>query len=525
MGSMHLAPVTPRALPGYRRHVAVLTAALALLSLTWATTMPYFSGPDEIAHYNSTARLARGGGWPLPYEAPILGSSFNASDESGRVDSRTGHRQAPTTIGDRAFFIDPGDRVDARQDQMVQHPPGAYVVPAALVKLAGVARLRWDVAMVLMRLVSGIVFSSCLPFTIGSVTRLTGDQKIGILGGTAIVGIPFFTTMGGYVSNDPLLITATTAAAYGAVRLVTDPNHPGWMPIATGAALGIALLSKGYALLATPAIVALVLLAVRRRPPEDRGPLIRNSLIGATAAIALGGWWWIRNLVVLGRLQPSRLERFGRNDPTHDDYHLLEFLRGAANRLQATFWGRGARQGLAYPGILTWAATILLIAIVVIALVRGRHRLETLLLLAIPILLGTTITINAHRIYRVVHITSGGIRGVQGRYLFAGIVAFAVCSGWAMVVGRRVLGPERSRRLSPILVVLPWIISLAGLHRTVDLLADPQERASPDHDLHSALGAPVGWILATACLTLVVITAVTIHRNGPGAPAESPIAS
>lgn len=509
----------------YRRHLIRLTSAFFLLCLTWAISLPYFDGPDEIHHHNSVVRVARGLGWPRPYEAKMLGSTHHTRTEAQPPEPEAGSPVSRPPATRRARLVDPGPHEDHTRDHMVQHPPGFYLLAAAPLKLVGVGSIRWDTAALLMRIVSALTLTAALPFIVGTVSRLTGHRLAGLLGGTSLVGIPFFSNMGGYVTNDNLLIATGAAALYGATRIAVEPDAPRWLPAATGAALGLALFTKGYALLLIPAIVILSVLAIVRRPSGERSSLIGRLGIGAMLTVALGGWWWIRNLVVLGRLQPSQLARVHVGKPVHPDYSLTSFLRGSADRIQATFWGRGARASIAYPSSLTWIATIGLVIVILAGVYLARRRLETVVLATVPVLLAASFLANAHRIYRVLVDSRNGIRGVQGRYLFSGIVVVAVCVGWVAVSARRRIGPARARWIAPAALTAPWLVAVGGLVWTVARHPATRWRPTFAADLHEQFGMPVAWIIPVLCMGLVVWTAVVIGReieSATGASGEPP---
>lgn len=502
-----------RTLAGYRRHVTVLTIAFFVLCLTWAVSTPYFDGPDERQHHNSVVRVARGLGWPKPYDAPMLAATRHTAIEARAAGTDLAKAPPRPSPSKRSRLVDPGSLQDAGVDQMVQHPPGYYLLAAAPVKALGVGSIRWDLAATVMRTTSALLLAAALPAMIGTVSRLTRDQLAGLIGGTAIVGIPFFANMGGFISNDNLLVSAVSIALYGAVRLATEADSPRWLPAATGAALGVALFSKGYALLAVPAVVLLGVLAVIRRPASRRLRFTGELGLGALLALAFGGWWWIRNLLVLGKIQPSRITRYTSADPTHPDYSFAGFLTGSADRLQSTFWGRGVKAGIALPPSLTWFASAVLLALVAIGLVWGRRRLETLILLSVPALIAATFLSNGHRIYRVVTDELSGIRGVQGRYLYAGLVGIAVGIGWAtVVIGRRIGGRARGV-LVPIVLIAPWVSALGGLAWSVGRHRSASLRTVFAHDVRDWIGLPLTQVLAVICLALAVTAIVGIRRD------------
>src|SRR5699024_1592745 len=128
-------------------------------------------------------------------------------------------------------------------------------------------------------------------------------------------------------------------------------------------------------------------------------------------------------------------------------------------------------------------------------LIWGRRRLETAILLSVPVLLSITFLANAHRIYRVVVDSLNGIRGVQGRYLYAGLVGVAVCTGWAaLAIGRRIDSSALQRVLIPITLIAPWLAAVAGFAWTVRNTALKHHRTVLSHDVDQWLGVRLDWI-------------------------------
>ncbi|NLT27271.1 MAG: glycosyltransferase family 39 protein, partial [Microbacteriaceae bacterium] len=265
---MHVAPQT-QATPGARRRYRLAIAAAALLlfavSLLWGLNLPHHEGPDELRHINSVARLADDRGWPLPYEAPMLASVRVAQAENGRppIEGQSARPQVDPV--DRSIFIGEVDASDRGLDNMVQHPPGYYAIAAFAVKAAEIAGLRWDQASIALRALSAALVAGSVPFIIGAVRWATGRRLIGVLGGVGVLAVPAFTVLGGYVSNDTLLVLACSATLYYLFRALRDPDAGEWVLPMAGLAYGLALFTKGIALMLGPTLAILVLIAAWRR--------------------------------------------------------------------------------------------------------------------------------------------------------------------------------------------------------------------------------------------------------------------
>lgn len=439
----------------YRAGVALLTLVALLLSAGWALMLPFFDGPDENRHLNSVARLIDGGGWPRPYDAPVLGSVREAVIESG-----TSSLVRPTVLpapDERRTLLGGSEVPDSGRDAMVQHPPGYYAVAAIIVSAFGGGDLRWDQALLVMRLSSAVILAAAVPFVVGTARRVAGSRVAGLLGGIGVLAVPAFAIGGGYASNDVLLVTASSAALYLLVRACADPRAGAALPALAGAAYGVALLTKGLALMMAPAVVVLALVAAHRR-----GWSVRTVLTGLVAPAALagliGGWWWVRNLFVLGVLQPSQYGSRAHSETAAEGYDPIAFVTGFLSRLNATFWGRGTDPATAFPDALLVALALGLVVVVFVALALGPRRFMLAVLLSYPAIIAVTLFVNAHGIYWDLGLPD---RGVQARYLFGGAAAFAAAFAGFAVVARTRLG-RAGRAVATAAGILPLVSAAAA---------------------------------------------------------------
>lgn len=344
---------------------------------------------------------------------------------------------------------------------MVQHPPLFYYLTAATTSVAQGADARWDSAHLAMRGVSTACIALSVPFIAGVARRLSSRRTVGALAASAPAFVPFFSTSSGYVSNDSLLTLTISATAYFGIRGAQGPFAPIRFPVLSGIFYGLALLTKGFALFFGPAFVILLTLGfLHQRPARLHAFLTRVALPGLIAAV-IGGWWWVRNLVLLGTLQPSQLGSREPQDQPHEDYDLIVFLENAWSRLTATFWGRGARDAVALPEAAVAFATAAAIIALVVACFTLRRQVAWWALLIYPVaILGTTLQ-NAHEIFYDLGDPS---RGVQGRYLFSAIVVFCVAvaiSQWHVLRALK----EKPATLAYALAALgPWVVALIAFH-------------------------------------------------------------
>ncbi|NLT27270.1 MAG: glycosyltransferase family 39 protein [Microbacteriaceae bacterium] len=490
----------------YSLAIAAATLLFFAISMLWAMNLPHHDGPDELRHLNSIARLADDKGWPLPYEAPMLGSIMESRMQNGAQGGQ-GSLKPQIAPDDRAMFLGPTEFADRDRDNMVQHPPGYYGIAAFVAKALDVPAMRWDQAALVLRGASALIVAGAVPFIIGAVRWATGSRLVGVLGGIGVLAIPFFTTLAGYVSNDTLLITACSATLYFLFRAIRDPEAGEWVLPAAGAAFGAALFTKGLALMLAPTVVILALVAARRRSSTGAGTAIRVG-IPAILAFAIGGWWWLRNLILLGKIQPSLAGRRERPEERIEDYDFWYFTGEFFSRVNRLFWSRDM--------LPSWVAVIALAGLLIaIGIGIGVRRTRLLLLasLLFPVLITLTVYQNAHGIYWDLGRPD---RGAQGRYIFGAIVAIAVAVGavWLVVLPR--LGRVARRWAVVAGILAPVTITLTTMPFTIErrwLIFWQRRGAFQDDsmwvmDREWYMGVPLAVDVAAAVAALIAIVAL-----------------
>lgn len=245
-----------------------------------------------------------------------------------------------------------------------------------------------------------------------------------------------------------------------------------------GVVTGLALLTKGFALVLVPWIVGAYLLAP--------GAGARRRLVAARVAWVLGlagafgGWWWVRNAVTYGRVQPGlRL----REVVSGIDPSPVFFATRFAGRLAGSFWGNFGWFEVSLPVVAVAVATVVMAGAIGVAFVRGRVlavrvRLAFLVLPAASV--GALVAANSFRAY----LKTGIPFAAQGRYLFPGLVGLVVVAavgldqvrrparslpvvalagalvlqalGVAALLGRYWAGPGLDDRLRALLAFSPW---------------------------------------------------------------------
>ena len=198
--------------------------------------------------------------------------------------------------GERPSFGELGGHTPvpgSQPNQMVQHPPLYYWAEAVVLRLPGVSHLAWDLQVWLMRLLS-VAFLLPVPILCWATARrilteihpIDNAPALAALAAAVPLTLPNLVRDGSSVSNDSLLILTTSVVLYLACRVMTGDlsrRTSVWM----GISLAAALLTKGFALVLPPIILAAYLVGAWRQEPGARSRW--RTLWPALVAPAAGG--------------------------------------------------------------------------------------------------------------------------------------------------------------------------------------------------------------------------------------------
>lgn len=357
---------TPRAVWALATLFAALMAAYALL-------VPTYHGPDESKHVDMLFAVREPGGWPAErsrlMNAQVVESTRAAGYDPGR-QARTEDEAVARALRPTLDDLAP-DAPSAITSQMWQHPPLGYLVTAvalgvttAVVPTAG----GWahDQVVGVARLLDALVLVPLPLLTFWTARRL-GGRRAATAAAVLAIAVPGVAHIGASVTNDGLLIALVGLVTLGLAH-VTTGDLSARTGLVVGVAAGLALLTKGFALFLPAWITAAYALAVWRG-----GPVRRAATAGALAlgvAGALGGWWWLRNLLDLGVVQPQGFSPLPAPAGfVPDAGRWLATLAGVTPR---TFWGYFGWTEAPLP----WAAVAVAAAVVTsgLALAVARRR-------------------------------------------------------------------------------------------------------------------------------------------------------
>ena len=410
---------------------AVLTAAFGLWLVLWALVVPAFQAPDEPAHFDAALHVATGSGWPDP-------GTLHVSNAVGAAQQEQASGDASSWSTVSALLQEhPGD--SGTVNQMTQHPPTAYLADAAVLRVLHHGSLRWDHALVALRLVDAALVTPLALLTWAAVRRLTRSPRAALFGALALFAVPQLASVGASVTNDAPVLLLGGTVVWLATRLLTGDLRRRTL-LALAVALGLLVATKGTGLPAIPFVALVVLVA-------GAGTLTGGARSLRTAAAlvmagAIGGWWWVRNLLVFHTLQPDGYAAIRPDRPFPAGEHPSpgHFLDVSWGTLARTFWGSpGQRAQVSIGDTLTAVLTaVALVVLVGWAFRRGPTLVPAVCLAVFPGLLLLLQTASSARAY----LDTTEVAGTQGRYLFPALVCLVALSALAW---RRLTGPGAGR--------------------------------------------------------------------------------
>ena len=278
-----------------RRWLALLLVVLHIgLALWWNTAVPLGEGPDEPGHLQYVLFLAREGRLPVQRNTPEM------SDVPGE-----GHQPplAYWLMVPAVGWLPPDELVL----EMGSNPqfrwsggeePNAYFRSSReYMPYTGIA-LAWHLARVCSALLGGITV--WLTYLIGR--KFFPSVSWVALGAAGLVAFnPQFIFAHALVSNDPLLITLTSALIYVCGMGITwEAATSSWQrssiwAVVLGGLLGLMLITKQSAL----AFVPLPLLGIVLSRLSLKQKLSSAVLITVVAS-AISSWWYLRNARLYG---------------------------------------------------------------------------------------------------------------------------------------------------------------------------------------------------------------------------------
>lgn len=432
----------------------LILIAYLIVGGLFAIYTPAWQAPDEPAHYNYVAQVARNGccptieqgDWDSPYLEALKASRF-----------------APEQL----------DNLDAVQYEDHQ-PPLYYLIQSLVFKLTNGSLIALRIASVVMG--AGIVLCA---YAIGRLVLPKRPQVA--LGAAALVAfLPQHVAILASVNNDALGNLLIAVTMLGTIAYLKGRDVKLWQ---LGVLVGLGLLTKVSTLFLFGLVPLAILLKTYRQrlkpsgyseikptkgaenshqTPQDIGtrlnqaatikPLLRVLGVFAIPALVLGGIWWARSISVYGFPDVFGLRQHdvvvadqARTADLIAQVGWGQYFSSAVQTTFNSFWGQFGWMGVPMPGWI-YAGLLGLVAVCLVgyALPKGKPtKSETpsdqsvgrdvMILLAVWALLAVL----AYIYYNLTFLQ------LQGRYMFTGLIPFGLAlalglDGWRRWLAGRI---------------------------------------------------------------------------------------
>jgi len=273
------------------RPIWVILLAYLGVATIYNVTVPLFETPDEYHHYFYVKHLADGNG--LPVQVPERGDLW------AQEGSQPPLYYALAALATR--WIDTSDAYELLWFNAHANI-GNPTLPGNKNRFVHLPRERWPyhgtvLAVHLIRLLSTLLGAGTVYLTYRVAQALLPGRPVIAHGAAALVAFtPQFDFIHAAVSNDSAIVFLSTLALWWLVRVLQGQD--GVTDLALGVTLGLAALAKLSGLFLW--LLAAIILVARAGMARRWRRLWRDSLIVFGSALAISGWWYVRNWRLYG---------------------------------------------------------------------------------------------------------------------------------------------------------------------------------------------------------------------------------
>jgi 4-amino-4-deoxy-L-arabinose transferase-like glycosyltransferase len=451
----------------------------------WAVITPTFQVPDEVVHVGYAQYLAESGKVPRPMDTRPGAFYVSQEENVALVGVPFSYQGVPSwsPAHDRAVRRTLDGKLDREHEPAAgaaaNYPPLYYALEAVPYKLASGGSF-FD-RLLAMRLFSALFAGLTAGFCFLFVRELLpGTPWAWLAAGVAVAFQPLTAFVSGGVNPEALLYASSAALFYLLARALRRGLTPK-LGAAIGAAIAVALFSKGTALAFLPPVALALGLLVRRTPrPGRRRALIATALAVVVAAVPFGGWLVASSVVydrpggTVGGGIAAAPEDNSLNEQVSYAWQLyLPRLPFMDERFRffppRTIWFDGfiGRLGYAQYAFPQWfndvalVVAFVLLALAAVALFRRRDAIRGRWTEAVvySAMIASTMAVVGIAVFRLTPREAEGVPVAQARYLLPLLAIYAAGLALAAKAPGRRFGPA----VAAVIVVLAAGHNLAAI--------------------------------------------------------------
>jgi small subunit ribosomal protein S36 len=522
-----------RSIPAF---IWVITSLHVALLLLGSVIQPLFRVSDERFHADMIVAVSQESGWP-PVRGRRIGPEIEIATRLIRRDPKLASNAIPRAVTQRvneeeictgvpvptclfrpelnAFS---NWMVEGYVNRMTQHPPLYYVAVSTVghgvqALFPPAYDLAFDQELWLYRLVT-LLMVGPLPLLTFVLTRHITEDAVVQFSATSVVLVVMGLHLrnGAMINNDNLLLLLGGLLLISFIRIAKGDTTRK-TAVMTGLLLGLSLITKGFALVLVPTLLAGYVLAYLETRSVGLRSLLRSALISLSVAGLTGGWWWVRNLLHYGSLQPGGA---GVGEPAGPGFkpEVWHWLTTAISDSIKTFFGGDTFRRVEAGPLLFWAwVAFFAVGIVsTLLLARDRRRYVGLMLLPIVLIAGG-IMLNSYRFYS----NTAEVRGVNGRYFYFLLPGLLIILSYGYVLALKRVRPLKGHLTFERFVPFSFLIAAAafqayGVLRRMELEWGPPVASFSGRweALNAWSPLPEPWVAIFVTLTILLFVAATI---------------
>lgn len=273
-------------------------AALAslFLGIMWVAAVRPLNAPDEPAHLQAIMEARKNRRLPEVH--------YDFTQPGGAVIGAPGDQ----SVRDYTVSLGINDAFRLTPYESMQ-PPLYYIISALVGQLAPP---NPQTLLYLGRLVSALFGAVAVYFYWAAAREFAPRSPMWAVGAAGVVAfLPQFCFNNATAANDSLASAASATAFYIWFRGLRRPQFDPWM-LGAGAIMGVCILSKLTTVALLPGLALVVLFRAFQVGSglagwKERGlRFLRMSMGAGGAALAVCGWWLLRNVVTYGEISGSR---------------------------------------------------------------------------------------------------------------------------------------------------------------------------------------------------------------------------